>query len=92
MRQNTKQLCYGMIYGMGVKTLSETLKVTETEAKTFLESFINAYPGVNKWLKDINLEAHKNGYITTLMERRRMLPGLQSTNLYEKGKRNSQKY
>ncbi|XP_046834318.1 DNA polymerase theta [Vespa crabro] len=84
MRQNTKQLCYGMIYGMGVKTLAENLKVTETEAKAFLESFINAYPGVHKWLKDINIEAHKNGYITTLMERRRMLPGLQSTNLYEK--------
>ncbi|KAF7378835.1 hypothetical protein HZH66_015069 [Vespula vulgaris] len=84
MRQNTKQLCYGMIYGMGVKTLAENLKVTETEAKIFLESFINAYPGVHKWLKDINLEAHKNGYITTLMERRRMLPGLQSTNPYEK--------
>ncbi|XP_015182607.1 PREDICTED: DNA polymerase theta [Polistes dominula] len=84
MRQNTKQLCYGMIYGMGVKTLAENLKVTETEAKTFLESFINAYPGINKWLKNVNLEAHKNGYITTLMERRRMLPGLKSTNLYEK--------
>ncbi|KAI4495700.1 hypothetical protein M0802_008535 [Mischocyttarus mexicanus] len=83
-RQNTKQLCYGMIYGMGVKTLAENLKVTETEAKKFLESFINAYPGINVWLKNVNLEAHKNGYITTLMERRRMLPGLRSTNLYEK--------
>ncbi|KOX75679.1 DNA polymerase theta [Melipona quadrifasciata] len=44
IRQHTKQLCYGMIYGMGVKTLAGNLSVDEAKAKEFLDSFMNAYP------------------------------------------------
>ncbi|CAL7951362.1 unnamed protein product [Xylocopa violacea] len=84
MRQHTKQLCYGMIYGMGVKTLAENLSVDEEKAKEFLNSFMNAYPGVSKWLNNIIEEARMNGYITTILERRRMFPGLTSTNPTEK--------
>ncbi|XP_054015016.1 DNA polymerase theta [Hylaeus anthracinus] len=84
MRQHTKQLCYGMIYGMGVKTLAENLSVNEVKAKEFLESFMNAYPGISKWLSSVLEEAHINGYVTTILERRRILPGLNSTNSAEK--------
>ncbi|XP_076390192.1 DNA polymerase theta isoform X3 [Megachile rotundata] len=54
MRQHTKQLCYGMIYG------------------------------ISKWLDNVVEEARINGYITTIFERRRMLPALTSTNTAEK--------
>ncbi|XP_076278096.1 DNA polymerase theta [Lasioglossum baleicum] len=84
MRQHTKQLCYGMIYGMGVRTLAENLSVDETDAKEFLESFMNAYPRISKWLNSVHEEARANGYVTTILERRRMLPGLTSSNLAEK--------
>lgn len=84
MRQHTKQLCYGMIYGMGVKTLAENLSVDEVKAKEFLESFMNAYPGISKWLNNVLEEARINGYITTILERRRMFPGLTSINPVEK--------
>ncbi|XP_076663773.1 DNA polymerase theta isoform X2 [Andrena cerasifolii] len=84
MRQRTKQLCYGMIYGMGVKTLAETLSVNEIEAQEFLGSFMNAYPGISKWLSSVLEKARTNGYVTTLLERRRMLPGLASTITAEK--------
>ncbi|XP_017766865.1 PREDICTED: DNA polymerase theta-like [Eufriesea mexicana] len=84
MRQHTKQLCYGMIYGMGVKTLAENLSIDEVKAKEFLESFMNAYPGISKWLNNVLEEARANGYITTLLKRRRMFPGLTSTNSVEK--------
>ncbi|XP_076224101.1 DNA polymerase theta isoform X2 [Nomia melanderi] len=84
MRQHTKQLCYGMIYGMGVKTLAESLSVDEVKAKEFLESFMNAYPGILKWLNNVVEEARVNGYVTTILERRRMLPSLSSTNSSEK--------
>lgn len=86
MRQHTKQLCYGMIYGMGVKTLAETLSVNEIEAREFLDSFMNAYPGISKWLSSVLEKARTNGYVTTLLERRRMLPGLTSTISAEKCK------
>ncbi|XP_076643351.1 DNA polymerase theta [Halictus rubicundus] len=84
MRQHTKQLCYGMIYGMGVKTLAENLSVDEIKAKEFLESFMNAYPGISKWLNRVHEEARANGYVTTILERRRMLPGLTSSSPAEK--------
>ncbi|XP_017886855.1 DNA polymerase theta isoform X2 [Ceratina calcarata] len=84
MRQQTKQLCYGMIYGMGVKTLSENLSVDEEKGKEFLDSFMNAYPNINRWLNNVREEARTNGYITTLLERRRMFPGLASTDPSEK--------
>ncbi|CAK9816398.1 DNA polymerase theta [Anthophora quadrimaculata] len=84
MRQYTKQLCYGMIYGMGVKTLSESLSVDEVKAKEFLESFMNAYPGISKWLNNVLQDARTNGYVTTILNRRRMFPGLISTNPAEK--------
>ncbi|KAG6796385.1 DNA polymerase theta isoform X1 [Apis mellifera caucasica] len=84
MRRHTKQLCYGMIYGMGVKTLAENLSVDEVKAKEFLESFMNAYPGISKWLNNVLEEARINGYITTILERRRMFPGLTSINPMEK--------
>ncbi|XP_014469442.1 PREDICTED: DNA polymerase theta isoform X2 [Dinoponera quadriceps] len=79
MRQRTKQLCYGMIYGMGVKSLAENLCISEADAQHFLESFMSAYPGIYKWL-DVTLEkAHHDGYVTTLLGRRRQLPDLRST-------------
>ncbi|KYM80156.1 Helicase POLQ-like protein [Atta colombica] len=79
MRQRTKQLCYGMIYGMGVKSLAENLCVSEPEAQEFLESFMSAYPGIYKWLNDVLEEAHRDGYVTTLLGRRRQFPDLSST-------------
>ncbi|KYN17239.1 Helicase POLQ-like protein [Trachymyrmex cornetzi] len=79
MRQRTKQLCYGMIYGMGVKSLAENLCISEPEAQEFLESFMSAYPGIYKWLNDVLEEAHHDGYVTTLLGRRRQLPDLSST-------------
>lgn len=45
-RQWAKQVCYGMIYGMGAKALGEQLEVEEKEAAVFMDSFKNAYPGM----------------------------------------------
>ncbi|XP_044010406.1 DNA polymerase theta [Aphidius gifuensis] len=78
MRQRTKQLCYAMIYGMGIKSLAETLKIEEDEAKEFQDKFMSTYPGLKKWINKTLDEAKKKGYITTLMGRRRYLPGLNS--------------
>lgn len=88
MRQHTKQLCYGMIYGMGIKSLAENLSVDEIKAKEFLESFMSAYPGISTWLNNVVEEARESGYVTTIFERRRTLPALTSTNGAEKCKSN----
>lgn len=46
IRNDAKKICYGIIYGMGLKTLAETLKMDENDAKVLLQSFHNAYPGI----------------------------------------------
>lgn len=46
MRNDTKQICYGIIYGMGVKSLAVTLKCGEEEAQSLHESFHQTYPSI----------------------------------------------
>ena len=46
-RQWAKQVCYGIIYGMGAKALGEQLEVEEEHAAIFMDLFKNAYPGIN---------------------------------------------
>ncbi|XP_048512661.1 DNA polymerase theta isoform X2 [Athalia rosae] len=78
LRQRTKQLCYGIIYGIGPKALAKQLSVTELEAGKFMETFLGTYPNVRTWLSQVTTESRENGYVITLMERRRKLPGLYS--------------
>ncbi|XP_034941066.1 DNA polymerase theta [Chelonus insularis] len=85
MRQRAKQLIYAMIYGMGVKTLAETLQVEESEARDFQDTFMGAYPGLKKWINETLERARKKGFVRTLMRRRRMLPALNSEAAGEKG-------
>lgn len=46
MRNNAKQICYGIIYGMGIKSLAAAMKCDENDATTLYESFHMAYPGI----------------------------------------------
>lgn len=78
MRQRAKQLCYAMIYGMGTKSLAETLSVSESEAKDCLESFMGTYKGIRVWLRAVCERARQDGYVTTLANRRRILPDINS--------------
>ena len=78
MRQRAKQLCYAMIYGMGTKSLAETLSVTESEAKDYLEAFMNTYKGIRIWLNACYEQARIEGFVSTITDRRRMLPGIHS--------------
>lgn len=45
-RSNAKQICYGIIYGMGIKMLADHLKCTEDDAKVLAETFHATYPGI----------------------------------------------
>lgn len=79
-RQWAKQVCYGMIYGMGAKALGEQLEVEEEDAAVFMDSFKNAYPGVKQFLLDTVMQCRKKGYVETLFGRRRYLATICSSN------------
>lgn len=76
MRQRAKQICYGIIYGMGSKTLSEQLSVTEAEATEFMETFHSKYPGIKKYINKIVSKCRKDEYVETLSGRRRYLANI----------------
>ena len=80
MRQKTKQICYGIIYGMGTKALSEQLKESEVDAAEFLQSFHDKYSGVKKFIQDVINRCRGSSYVETIMGRRRYLPNINHQN------------
>ncbi|CAJ1052154.1 LOW QUALITY PROTEIN: DNA polymerase theta [Xyrichtys novacula] len=84
LRQQAKQICYGIIYGMGAKSLAEQMGVEENDAACYIESFKARYRGVNAFLRETVNNCTKNGYVETLMGRRRYLPGIVNTNTHIK--------
>ncbi|XP_040001213.1 DNA polymerase theta isoform X2 [Xiphias gladius] len=84
LRQQAKQICYGIIYGMGAKSLGEQMGVEENDAACYIESFKARYKGINAFLKQTVKNCIKSGYVQTLMGRRRYLPGITNTNTHIK--------
>ncbi|KAK9506409.1 hypothetical protein O3M35_008360 [Rhynocoris fuscipes] len=78
MRHQTKQICYGILYGMGDISLGESLGVSTTEAAEMAAKFRLSYPGVNKFIEKCVEDCRNNGYITTITGRIRKLPNINS--------------
>ncbi|KAI8130699.1 DNA polymerase theta [Lucilia cuprina] len=76
LRNGTKQICYGIVYGMGMRALAEGLKCTEQEAKLVSEQFHAAYPGIRAYTEKVVKFARNNGYIETITGRRRYLENI----------------
>ncbi len=73
-RRISKAINFGIVYGMSPWGLSEQIGVDLATAKTFIETFFETYPKVKEYL-DQNVSFCKdNGYVTTLLKRRRMVP------------------
>ncbi|KAI4832773.1 hypothetical protein KUCAC02_015722 [Chaenocephalus aceratus] len=85
LRQQAKQICYGIIYGMGAKSLGEQMGVEENDAACYIESFKARYKGINAFLRETVKNCIKNGYVQTLMGRRRYLPEITNANTHVKG-------
>ncbi|XP_033976724.1 DNA polymerase theta isoform X3 [Trematomus bernacchii] len=85
LRQQAKQICYGIIYGMGAKSLGEQMGVEENDAACYIESFKARYKGINAFLRETVKNCIKNGYVQTLMGRRRYLPEITNSNAHVKG-------
>ncbi|WP_172368882.1 DNA polymerase I [Sporosarcina jiandibaonis] len=80
MRDAAKAVNFGIIYGISDYGLSQNLNITRKEAAKFIETYLASFPGVKKYMNDSVAEAKVNGYVTTLMNRRRYLPEIKSSN------------
>lgn len=79
-RRAAKTANFGIIYGISAFGLSERLGIPRGEAKELIEGYFRAYPGVKAYM-DGSIEVARNqGYVTTVMGRRRMLPDISSRN------------
>ncbi len=80
MRGLAKTINFGVLYGMSSFRLGRENKMSPKEAKAFIDRYFDRYPGVQTW-KEMTLEgARTNGYVETLLGRRRALPDLRSKN------------
>ncbi len=80
MRRRAKAVNFGVVYGISPFSLSQDIGVTVAEAKEYMERYFQTYTGVRAYMDRIVEQARADGYVETLMHRRRALPELKSSN------------
>ena len=83
-RKKAKAINFGIMYGMGEHSLSEDLHISRAEAKAYIESYLNSYPDVSRYLDEIVKTAYEQGFVTTKLGRRRFIPELAESNKMRK--------
>jgi DNA polymerase theta len=86
LRYRAKMMCYGIIYGMGSKSLSLHLNMTENEADDLMKTFYSTYPAIERYRKTTMDQCHIDGYVETLYGRRRVLPTINCSTIVERRK------
>ena len=71
LRSIAKSINFGLIYGMGARKLSQTLNITQSEAKQYIEDYFATFPSVKQFLESQKDSILKNGYSSTLLGRKR---------------------
>ncbi|WP_202080745.1 DNA polymerase I [Caldalkalibacillus salinus] len=80
MRRTAKAVNFGIVYGISDYGLSQNLNITRKEAGQFIDRYFESYPGVKQFMEDVVQQAKKDGYVTTLLHRRRYLPEINNRN------------
>ena len=79
-RRNAKAVNFGIVYGISEFSLAEDLGVGRYEAKDYIESYLDHYRGVRRYMKQVVADAREIGYTQTIYGRRRSIPELKSSN------------
>ncbi len=80
MRRAAKAVNFGIVYGISDYGLSQSLNIPRKEAAEFIDRYLTSFPGVQQYMTNIVASAKKDGFVTTLMNRRRYLPDITSSN------------
>ncbi|MGZ3765833.1 MAG: DNA polymerase I [Mucilaginibacter sp.] len=84
-RRNAKAVNFGIIYGQSAFGLSQSLGIPRKEAAEIIENYFAQYPGIKQYMNDTMNFARENGYVCTLMGRRRYLRDINSANMTVRG-------
>lgn len=79
-RRNAKTINFGLIYGMGAQKLAQELKISLAEAKDFIARYFEHLTGLKAFYEAVEAAARRQGFVTTLGGRRRLLPDIHSAN------------
>lgn len=85
MRYKAKSVNFGIIYGQGAFGLAENLGIPRAEAKEIIDNYKKQFPNIQKYMDDTINFAKENGYVETLMGRKRWLKDIQSANFTVRG-------
>lgn len=80
MRRHAKAVNFGIVYGISDYGLSQSLNITRKEAGSFIERYLQSYPGVKEYMEEIVKDAKQKGFVSTLLHRRRYIPEITSRN------------
>lgn len=74
MRSNAKAVNFGIVYGIGDFSLAQDLKISRKEAKAYIDAYFDRYPKVKEYMDKTIQQAHREMYVTTILNRRRHIP------------------
>jgi DNA polymerase-1 len=80
MRRSAKAVNFGIVYGISDYGLSQNLGITRKQAAAFIEQYFAVFAGVKQYMVDIVKQAKTDGYVQTMLKRRRYLPDIRSSN------------
>ncbi len=85
MRRKAKSVNFGIIYGQGAFGLAENLGISRTEAKTIIDNYKKEFAGITKYMDDMINFCRENGYVQTVLGRKRWLKDINSGNFTVRG-------
>jgi DNA polymerase-1 len=80
MRARAKTINFATIYGQGAHALSRQLRISNAEARAFIDTYFERFAGVRRFLEQCVVDAREKGYVETLFKRRRYIPELKERN------------
>ena len=78
--RQAKAVNFGILYGISSYGLSEDLLISPKEAKEFINKYFETYPGIKNYMNEVIQKAHQDGYVKTIMNRKRVIEELNNTN------------
>jgi DNA polymerase-1 len=84
MRSSAKAVNFGIVYGISEFSLAQDIGVSRNEAKAYMERYFEKYSGVRSYMNRIVAQAKEDGYVSTVMGRRRPLPEINSSNFNQR--------
>lgn len=84
-RRNAKAVNFGVVYGISDFGLANNLGISRKEAKSYIDTYFERYPGIKNYMENVVREARDKGYVETLFHRRREIPDINSRNFNVRG-------